>query len=142
MGHNMNAVVFTDEATADQAVQAIDDALGFPKPGTDVGPGIHASPEESVTLHYQELTKHPTDQKWALPVDALIQPKLSDPKIASIQPMDATWIVQEPDRPPPVDPPPDPVPVDPAPDPNPKPDPKPVPPDPPVKPPTKPAAGK
>ena len=47
--------------------------LGYPKPGVNVGDGIHAPPEQSVTLRHVELRKHPAREEWAYPVDVVTE---------------------------------------------------------------------
>lgn len=47
-----NGWVFPNALGAIQAQQQVDAALGYPKPGQDVGGGIHAPPSQSVTTTY------------------------------------------------------------------------------------------
>ena len=68
------AYTFADLATATTFRNALDVQLGYPKPGIDVGGGVHAPPAQSVTPHYAGVLKHPTLATCAILSDATITP--------------------------------------------------------------------
>lgn len=65
---------FPNSLGAQQCASAVDSALGYPKPGIDVGGGIHAPPEQSVTQTYCAPIALGA-QHW-YPVDAVTLPIL------------------------------------------------------------------
>lgn len=61
---------------------AVDDAMGYPKDGVDVGGGVHAPREEAVTLRYTELRENPTTKgEWAYPLDATNRPFVAEKQL-------------------------------------------------------------
>jgi hypothetical protein len=61
--------VFEDESSADACASTVDGVLGFPAAGVDVGGGIHAPAEESVTQTYALVTANSDASEWAYPAD-------------------------------------------------------------------------
>ncbi len=102
----MRAVVGSKQEL-EQLALVVDQALGFPLAGVDVGDGIHAPPEESVTLRYAGLRENPITREWAYPLDATCRPvvaakqvadgKIADPKAVTLageaELSAADWIV-------------------------------------------------
>lgn len=88
--------VFDSEETAIRFGEAVDLALGYPKKGTNVGGGIHAPEELTITRSFfGPPRKHPTRDEWAFPfadeVSALVQ---STPALGEgMRPieLDASW---------------------------------------------------
>jgi hypothetical protein len=71
----MRAIIHTSQADATEYELLLRDAHGIPRdgsglPGVDIGGGIHAPPEQSRTVRYCEIVKHPTRNEWAVPIDA------------------------------------------------------------------------
>jgi len=63
-------IPFTKQSDA-QALQAqVDASLGYPKAGVNVGGGVHAPPEQSVTLTYA-VPQLLDDGTWGYPIDAV-----------------------------------------------------------------------
>ncbi len=89
----MNSIVCLLQSDADGYSSAIDAKLGYPKPGVDIGGGIHAPPAQSVTVRYGAVQKHPTLALWAYPDDAaVVAAAIALPIGAVVQVLDATWI--------------------------------------------------
>lgn len=88
----MTAIVCLAQSDADTYSAAIDAKLGYPKPGVDIGGGIHVPPAQSVTVRYGLVQKHPTLAQWAYPDDAaVIGAAIALPVGATVQLLDATW---------------------------------------------------
>ena len=71
------AIVFTAQAQATAYAGSVDSALGYPKAGLDIGPGIHAPPSQSATTHYADVMPNSTLPLWAYPYDATVQAEVS-----------------------------------------------------------------
>lgn len=79
----MNGLTFPDLPSA-QAFQAqVDAALGYPRPGVDVGDGVHAPPSQSLTATYMVPVQLAT-AGFGFPVDDVILPHLPAPQAATI----------------------------------------------------------
>jgi hypothetical protein len=63
------AYVFSTLAAAQACAAAVDAAMGYSRPGDNVGPGMHAPAADSVTSTYAAIHTHPTLPLWAYPVD-------------------------------------------------------------------------
>lgn len=77
-----DAVVFDNAADAKKFQTAIDADKGYPKQGDAIGKGIHASGEESKTIHHTAIIKHPTLEKYAVQSDDVKPSTITDTKIA------------------------------------------------------------
>ncbi len=100
---------FDSEDAAIRFSQAVDAALGYPKKGTNVGGGIHAPDELTVTRSfYGEPRKHPTRDAWAFPhADEVAELIMATPALAEgavVEVPDETWRPAV-DMPTPVEPP-------------------------------------
>ena len=74
----MKAIIFSDRASVDAYAAKVDAAEGYPKPGVNIGAGIHAPPEQSITLRFADPIEHPTQKgTFAYPVDELDTSKLA-----------------------------------------------------------------
>ncbi|MDB4994365.1 MAG: hypothetical protein JWM74_1797 [Myxococcaceae bacterium] len=73
----------------------VDAEMGMPIAGVDVGEGIHAPPEQSLTVRYADLREHPTTKgEFVYPLDeknrGVVAEKqvedgeLADPKAATL----------------------------------------------------------
>ena len=70
--------VFTSLADATAAKIAVDNYLGMPIAGTDIGLGAHAPPSQSQTTTYAQVTPHPTVVgSYLYPADSVTTPILS-----------------------------------------------------------------
>lgn len=69
-------VILTTLADAGVLRARVAARLGYPKPGLDIGGGLHVSAAESRTDFYTNFRKHPTLNKWALLVDGPTKPQL------------------------------------------------------------------
>lgn len=94
----MMALVFTVQADANGYSAAVDAKLGYPKPGVDIGGGIHVPPAQSVTVRYGNVFPHPTLPQWMYPdnptqpsVEPNVTKQVPVPVTASEQTIDATW---------------------------------------------------
>lgn len=91
----MNAIVFTARGDADSISTAIDTRLGYPKPGVDIGGGVHAPPAQTVTIRYGDVERHPTLALWRYPYDTPVQGEvgrgLAIPVTGAVSALDATW---------------------------------------------------
>jgi hypothetical protein len=91
----MRAVVFATQAAANGFSAAVDARLGYPKAGVNVGPGVHAPPNESVTVRHGGVTKHPARASWRYTLDAPVQAErgrgLGLPGGATEEDLDETW---------------------------------------------------
>lgn len=59
----MKAIVYSNDQPGALAMQAkLDVAYGCPIAGVDVGGGVHAPPEQSVTVHYGSVLQHPVNK--------------------------------------------------------------------------------
>jgi hypothetical protein len=67
----MNHIVFPSLALANLFAANIDAEIGYPKPGVNVGGGIHVAPL-FVTQRHGAIFKHPTLNEWAYPDDAAV----------------------------------------------------------------------
>jgi len=64
-------------------LQREDDALfGYPRHGVDVGGGIHAPRDASVTTHKQAVYEHPNKNKYRYEVDAPLKDKANAGKLS------------------------------------------------------------
>lgn len=93
-----NALVFTVQKDANDYAAAVDSKYGYPKPGKDIGGGVHAPPAQSVTTSHAAVTKHPTLALWSYPdstpSDTSASKPVADvplPGTATKQSLDATW---------------------------------------------------
>lgn len=74
----MKALIFPDSASCDAFAAKVDAELGYPKPGTDIGDGIHVPPAQSVTLRWAAPIEHPIQKgTFAYPVEGIDNAKLS-----------------------------------------------------------------
>lgn len=88
----MSAIVFTQQSDADAYSAAVDAKLGYPRPGVDMGGGLHAPPAQGATTRYGGVQKHPTLTLWAYPNDpAVAAAAIALPVGATVQVLDATW---------------------------------------------------
>lgn len=88
----MTAIVCLAQSDADTYSAAVDAKLGYPKPGVNIGGGIHVPPAQSVTTRYADVQKHPTLAQWSYPDDAaVIGAAIALPVGATVQALDATW---------------------------------------------------
>lgn len=67
----MNAYVTASQATATSWQGTVDGNMGYPKAGVDIGGGVHAPPDQSVTTTYAVPFKHPVLSQWAYLSDAV-----------------------------------------------------------------------
>lgn len=92
----INAFVATSLAQAQSWATAVDASLGLPKPGVEVGGGIHAPDPNTggpfVTQTYFIILPHPTLAQWAYIADVI-----STPIVVGVTPtatstlLDSTW---------------------------------------------------
>lgn len=75
----MKGIIFSTQEEAGQLRDIIAKALGYPQRGVNIGGGIHASIEESVTLYYVDTIQNPVDQaQWCIPVDETVENILNE----------------------------------------------------------------
>lgn len=67
------------KASADMAA-----ALGYPKPGRDIGGGIHAPPEQSATLRPYDIIEA-IDGTFVVPTDSEIEKALAVADVAKVR---------------------------------------------------------
>lgn len=88
----MTALVFATQAEADAYAAKVDAAYGYPKPGVNVGGGIHVPAEQSRTLRHDNVLEKPvTKDAWAYPVDAAVLAKEPAPAGKTATTLDASW---------------------------------------------------
>jgi hypothetical protein len=90
----MNLYVYTGSATPLAIQSQVDAALGLPKPGTQIGGGIHASGVSTVT-YFAPVQNQQTATNWGYLADAVTIPIVA-PNAVSLglpapTPVDATW---------------------------------------------------
>lgn len=73
----MRAVVFNSAKKASDAVVALDSAMGYPRPGVDVGGGVHAPVEVGTTKTCTSVVRHSTKSEWAMLVDELAEAEVA-----------------------------------------------------------------
>src|SRR5260370_5942858 len=56
---------------------AVDNATSLPAPGVNVGGGVHAPADETWTVTWALVLKHPTRNLWAYPFEAQFQQQLT-----------------------------------------------------------------
>lgn len=69
-------VVLTTLAEAGVLRARIANRLGYPKPGLDIGEGLHVTAAESQTDFYTNFRRHPSLSRWALFVNDIARPHL------------------------------------------------------------------
>ena len=75
---------FSSREEADQFVDALSAAMGYPKTGKPIGGGIHVPAELAVTRRYTDPQKHPERDEWAVRYDEEIAKiAVADPRFAS-----------------------------------------------------------
>lgn len=84
----MDAVIFSTFADASALAAQVDDGIGCPIPGADVGGGQH---DDQATVTYAPITKHPTLAQWAYPADATTRPYI-DAAGLTVSTLDASWL--------------------------------------------------
>jgi hypothetical protein len=62
----------------------VDKALGFPKPGFDIGGGAHVPASQSVTTTYAQILANPAGTGYIYLADPVTQPILLDSSIAPV----------------------------------------------------------
>lgn len=86
----MNAYVFSSLSSAQSFQSAIDLILGFPMAGTPFNGGNHANPSQAITVHYTEITQHPTQQLWRVISDSNTDPIAQTLSLSSSS-LDTSW---------------------------------------------------
>ena len=89
------AYVFSSLAQAQLAVSNMDGIKGpYPIAGTDIGAGMHAPPDQSVTKTFGSIWKHPTLAEWAYIADGseqtLLPTKMPVPGVIQVD-FNGTW---------------------------------------------------
>lgn len=51
----MKAITTKDKEAVAALAAMVDKLLGYPKPGTDIASGVHAPPEQSMTLRHRDI---------------------------------------------------------------------------------------
>lgn len=93
----MTGYVFSLQATALTFRSNVDSLCGYPKPGVDIGGGIHVPPAQSVTVHAHMVLPHPTLAEWAHLISAEVSAVAAQAATASatvlpaVTTLDATW---------------------------------------------------
>lgn len=87
----MKAYVFNDLPSAQAAQAHVDQKLGMPIAGVNIGGGIHAPPSQSVTTTYAVPVKHPTLPQWSIASDPVVDAKVSDMALPAPATLDTTW---------------------------------------------------
>jgi hypothetical protein len=64
----MRAIVFTSLALAVAVRNAMNVRAGLPRPGVDIGGGVHAPAAQSVTTRVSAIRRHPTLARWCVHV--------------------------------------------------------------------------
>jgi hypothetical protein len=62
--------IFTSLVAAKAYRKLVDDALGLPHEGEDIGEGVHV--ENAMTKHYADAVKHQSQDLWAFPCDDVV----------------------------------------------------------------------
>ena len=57
----MRLVIFSSRDEAVELSRQVDVALGYPKPGQDIGKGVHAPAADSVTTSHSNVVDHPKE---------------------------------------------------------------------------------
>lgn len=98
----MKALVFATSADAKAVAAQIDTQMGYPRPGVDVGGGVHVPPTASVTRRYADVMASGDKSQYAVLCDEKLAPVLAAVKgavksVAVPDPvevaMDDTWTV-------------------------------------------------
>jgi len=94
----MNAFIFVAATDAQSTQSDCDTRLGYPKPGVDIGGGVHVPPAQSSTVHEAPVLKHRTLTQWAFLSTPNVQAILPTVKadlpavtIGTATALDATW---------------------------------------------------
>lgn len=61
-----SAIVFASKKAAESALSRANAALGYPRPGMDIGGGVHAPPEKTITVACSEVVKHSSKNEYAI----------------------------------------------------------------------------
>lgn len=85
------AIIFPTKPEADAYSAKVDTAFGYPKPGVDIGGGIHAPAALSVTTRQADVLEKPTKDAYAYPVDAASLAKEPAPAGKPPVTLDASW---------------------------------------------------
>jgi hypothetical protein len=90
----VNAYIFSALASAAACAPVVDAQQGYPRPGFNVGGGLHV-PGPFVTVTYAVPLAHPTLPEWAYVADVVTQPALSPDALLLSLPvpvlLDASW---------------------------------------------------
>jgi hypothetical protein len=78
-----NAFVFPSQGAALAVAAIVDAQQGYPKPGVDVGGGIHVPPAQSITTTYAVPTSPDGGATWSYPADAVTTAALATPQAAT-----------------------------------------------------------
>jgi len=73
---NEQHLIVTTKAKSDALVARFNGSESYPKRGKNIGHGRHIDPT-AMTTNYALGRKHPTENKWAFPVHAGEQSKLT-----------------------------------------------------------------
>lgn len=71
--HHRRAIIFLNRALAVAVRNRIDGKLGFPRPGVNVGNGLHAPPIFGRTVRSSRIYQHPTLARYALRMNARLR---------------------------------------------------------------------
>jgi hypothetical protein len=81
-------LVFSTRADGLSKLSQVEKDLGYPRESFSLGPGIRPRPEEVRSLRYSEIEESNDSTQFAIPVEKMLEQRLSDAEKARVVEVD------------------------------------------------------